>query len=56
MLENSEKCQKNPKKYRKNSHGSGKCSKLQINTRNIQINHFSGWKNPEKLPEIPEYV
>ena len=27
MLENSGKCQKNPKKYWNNSHGSGKCPK-----------------------------
>ena len=49
MLENSEKCQKNPKKYWKNSHGFGKCPKFQINSRNIQINCFSGWKNPENF-------
>ena len=45
MLENSEKCQKNPKKYWKNSHGSGKCWKCKINV----LLAGKCWKNSEKI-------
>ena len=44
-----EKCQKNPKKYWKDSHGPRKCPRMQNNPQNIQINCFAGWKIQEKF-------
>jgi hypothetical protein len=59
MLENSEKCQKNPKKFLKISHRSRKCPKMQINPRNIQINCFLAGKirkKSEKKSEFPDHI
>jgi hypothetical protein len=59
MLKSLEKCQKNPKKFRKNSHGSRKCPKWSINSKNIEKIVFLAGKirkNSEKMPKIPEYI
>ena len=58
--ENSEKCQKNPKKYWKNSHKYGKCPKCEKKLSKYSNKWFCWLKNlgnfPKKFPEIPEYI